>query len=263
MVYKKIILSGLLLLLLIPLSSQARCSPYFAEIDSIEPEYDCLSIQATGGCGGEVEVINHCRGEFYFYDQEGELDESLVLINNGKYDRNYQKYQELEKETGKEYWGFQYRDEPRYYEPRFYEYLPVSDLGDCGYRCPNDECHGCRCRPSSVSDDSYCVCKDTGCRCDNPEKIKHIINGVNVCDPSEIEKAGSGTVVKHWTIKMFSKEDNQDITIKGRTIYKPRYYVWTALFYISIFILLLLIALVLRFVLKKKTHPENLNTLSG
>lgn len=244
MTYKNKILLGLVLLPLIPSFTQAYCPPYFAKIDSIEPKYDCLDINdRTKFCGGAIEIINHCPGEFYFYGKEGELDENFVLVNFEDRKKNYQKYLELDKETGKRHLGHDYRHEPKY----------SSISGDCDYRCPDNECGSCWCDKTIEA----CFCKewegDKPCSCNNPVR-EHLINGVNVCSPSEVKKAGSGTVVKVWTIKMFSKDDNQDIIVKGRTFYghtSP----WlakfaTGLFYTSIS--LLFIALVLKFVLKKK-----------
>ena len=87
----------------------AYCPPYFAKIDSIKNGKDCLSIRATGGCGGEVEVINHCSEEFYFYDANGNLNENMIMVNNEKWDHNNnQEYQQLEAKTGKDYTGFDY-----------------------------------------------------------------------------------------------------------------------------------------------------------
>lgn len=88
---------------------QAYCPPYFAKIDSIKNGKNCLSIKATSGCGGEVEVINHCSGEFYFYDANGNLNENVVMVNNEEWNHNdNKKYQQLEEKTGKNYEGFDY-----------------------------------------------------------------------------------------------------------------------------------------------------------
>lgn len=205
MKHKNKVLLSLLLLFLVPSSVQAYCPPYFAKIDSIENNKDCLAIRATSGCGGEVEIINHCSGEFYFYDEQSNLNENLVLINSEEWNRNLQKYSELGKKTGKDYWGHQYRGEPNFH-----------------FSCL--------------------------------EGKSKIVEGVNFCDSSEIEKADSGIVVKDWTIKMFSKDDHRDITIKGRTIYeKPLDIIDKGLFFISIFLFFVTFVLFFaKFVLKKR-----------
>lgn len=87
---------------------QAYCPPYFAKIDSIKNGKACLSIKATSGCGGEVEVMNHCSGEFYFYDANGNLNENMVMINSEEWRNKYQEYQQLKEKTGKDYTGFKY-----------------------------------------------------------------------------------------------------------------------------------------------------------
>lgn len=94
----------LALLLLTPNFIYAYCPP-LAQIDSVENNKKCLSIKTTSSCGGEIKIINHCQGEFYFYDRNGDVDESFVLINNEEWNKNFQKYQDLEKETGKNYSG--------------------------------------------------------------------------------------------------------------------------------------------------------------
>jgi len=198
---------------------QAYCPPYFAKIDSIENSKDCLSIRATSGCGGEVEIINHCSGEFYFYDENGNLNENVILINNEEWNKNYQKYQQLEKETGKKYWGHHYL-----HQPEFDEY------NEC-YKCPNGSDF-----------------------CSYDEKIKQelIIDGIDVCDKDNLK---SGTVVKYWTIKIFSKEDNQDIIIRGRTVYIEPINLEKILFYTSIFFFIIsAILLFAKYGLKKKIH---------
>ena len=92
------------LLLLAPNFICAYCPPV-AQIDSIENGKECLSIKATSSCGGEVKIVNHCQEEFYFYDRNGNVDESFVLVNNEEWNENFHKYQNLEKETGKNYSG--------------------------------------------------------------------------------------------------------------------------------------------------------------
>ena len=99
---KKIILT--LLFFLVFNSTSAYCPP-LAQIDSIENGRECLSIKATSSCGGEVIIINNCQEEFHFYDKNKKLDENFILINNEEWNRNYQKYQDLEKETGRNYSG--------------------------------------------------------------------------------------------------------------------------------------------------------------
>ena len=99
---KKIILT--LLFFLVFNSTSAYCPP-LAQIDSIKNGKECLSIKATSSCGGEVKIINNCQEEFYFYDRNKNLDENFILINNEEWSRNYQKYQDLEKETGRNYSG--------------------------------------------------------------------------------------------------------------------------------------------------------------
>jgi len=54
------------------------------QIDSIEPNYACLQIT---GQPGYVEIVNNCDWEFYFYNENGELDESLVLKSKGRVER--------------------------------------------------------------------------------------------------------------------------------------------------------------------------------
>lgn len=160
----------LIVLLLVPIA-RAYCPPYFAKIDSIQPNYECLELSdETEHCGGAIEITNHCQGEFYFYDKQGNLDKSLVLVNYEDSAENTEKYDEREQKTGKHYTGSVFRDR----EPGF---------------------RGCQ--------------------------GERIVDGVNVCDESELEEAGSGTVVKHWTIRMYSEAHDQDILIKGRTVYDP------------------------------------------
>lgn len=116
------VLLGLFLITLLSISSivRAYCPPYFAEIDSIEPKYECLDISdETRYCGGSIEITNHCEGKFY----------------------------DLEEKTGNHYIGAVLRAEPGF-----------------------DGCQG-----------------------------ERIVGGINVCDESELEKAGTGTVVKYWT----------------------------------------------------------------
>lgn len=150
-------------------SASAYCPPYFAKIDSIENSKECLSIRATSGCGGEVEIINHCQGEFYFYKDKGILNENFILINSEEWNKNYQKYQDLEKETNREYGG--------------HDYISVGE--------------------------------------------------------------------EQWIIKIFSKNDNQDIIIRGRTVYEePKDF--GNIFFIPVFILVVLwLLFLIVFILKK------------
>ena len=160
----------LLLLFVLPVV-QAVVSPYRAQIDSIENGKYCLSIQPHVD---QIEIINHCQEEFYFYDGQGNLDESFVMVNSEEYKKNREKYQEFEGETGKDYLGHDYRNESSF------EY---------------SECY------------------------DGSKAKEKIVDGINVCNQAELEKAGFGTVVKYWAIKLLSKEDGQDTIIEGRTIY--------------------------------------------
>lgn len=66
---KSILLFILLSNFIIPITAHAYCAPYVAVINSIEPNFDCLQIRATGGCGGELEIVNNCPQIFYL---EGE-----------------------------------------------------------------------------------------------------------------------------------------------------------------------------------------------
>jgi len=113
---KRIMVFWILLLILLIPSVKAFCPPFFAKISNIENAPECLIIEETRGCGGEVHIANYCSEEFYFYDKEGNLDENFVLINDEKWNKNYQQYQELKIETGKEYRGFDYRDEPNFWQ---------------------------------------------------------------------------------------------------------------------------------------------------
>lgn len=56
----------------------AICPQYYAHIDTIDPPIDCLQIKATRGCGGELEIKNHCDQIFYL---EGE---KLLEANDEK-----------------------------------------------------------------------------------------------------------------------------------------------------------------------------------
>lgn len=134
----KIITIFLAVLFLVTSIAQSYCPPYRAKIDSIKNAKDCLSIEASDGCGyGRVKVINNCSGEFYLYNKDGTLDENIIIINIEKKIENSEGYRRLEKETGKKYWG------------------------------------------------------------------QHNID----------------VGVKYWKVKIFSKEDNQDIIVKGRTLH--------------------------------------------
>ena len=206
---KRGVLIGILLLMLVPIVL-AYCPPFFAKIEDIKNAPECLIIKATRGCGGEVYIASHCLGKFYFYDKQGNLDKNLILINKEEYDKNYQQYQELEAKTGKVYTGSEYLHE----QPSFWP----------------DDCYNW----SEI--DPY------------KNELKIIINNIDMCNRSEMEKAEDGTVVKNWSIKLFYEEQNQDITINGKTVYeKP----------LNLFLLAALISLgttILCFFLRKKAE---------
>lgn len=87
---------------------------------------------------------------------------------------------------------------------------------------------------------------------ESPQEI--IIDGKNVCDKDNLK---SGDVVKYWTVKIFSKEDNQDIIITGRTVYKapPERSSNEDLSYLpAIFITILLFAISAILLSKAKKH---------
>lgn len=168
---RKIVLT--LLFFLVSNSASAYCPPV-AKIDSIENGKECLSIKATSSCGGEVEIVNNCQEEFYFYDRNKGLDENFVLINNEEFNKNYQKYQDLKKETGRNYKGFRF--------------IRVEHLGG-----------------------------------------------------------------EHWTFKIFSKKDNQDIVVKGgfKEVTNSTDKFIIPLYILSVAWFLLLIILILKKIYKK------------
>ena len=152
--------------------AKTYCPPYFAHIDSITNGKECLSIKATSGCGGEVMVENHCSGEFYFYDQQGNMFNSVVMINHEEWKENYEHYEQLEDETNRKYWGS----------------ISINGGSLFSEGRGNQDC----------------------------SKGEVVVDGKNICEESNLE---SGDTVKYWEFKIFSKEDNQDVIIKGRNVY--------------------------------------------
>lgn len=107
----------LILLMALSTGTLAYCIPYFAKIESISPKYDCLDINdRTPFCGGSIEVVNHCLGDFYFYSSTGELDEKFLMVNKEKWEQNYKYYEKLAEEGGVSIMGHTYRYEPSFVE---------------------------------------------------------------------------------------------------------------------------------------------------
>lgn len=70
-----LILSFIFLILLLSRFTLAYCPPYFVHIDfieNIENKPDCLSIEATTGCGGELYIQNYCEKKVAIYDENNQ-----------------------------------------------------------------------------------------------------------------------------------------------------------------------------------------------
>ncbi|MDP2874236.1 MAG: hypothetical protein Q8N84_03020, partial [bacterium] len=77
--------------------------PYEVKIESINPSSSCLQFKENGS---QIIVTNNCQTNFYFYDFEGKLNQSLLLVNTADRQANPEKYQALSQKTGKDYRGF-------------------------------------------------------------------------------------------------------------------------------------------------------------
>lgn len=182
---------------------QAYCPPYFAKIDSIEPEYPCLDINDdTHFCGGSLSIYNNCEDTFYYYDNNGNIDKSHGLIP-------------------KKIWENQEERDPNFMP---HDYPDVGHYLDCREYIAGSQ--------KSI-----------------------IVDGIDVCNETAVAQAGSGTVVKYWTLKLYSEKNQEDIVIKGRTIYEPPANIGRVLFYISIlFFIISGTLLFAKYGLKKKIH---------
>ncbi|MFZ3077651.1 MAG: hypothetical protein WA139_04305 [Candidatus Aenigmatarchaeota archaeon] len=104
------------------------CPPYFAHIDNITPQISCLDINdRTNYCGGAIEIINHCNEEFYFYNENGSLDNNKILVNFERWEKNISYYNDLRSKTGRYFRGFDYRQEPSIMEkPELFNLTNIS-----------------------------------------------------------------------------------------------------------------------------------------
>ncbi len=206
----KAVLVVLLALILMKVSF-AYCPPYFAKIDSIENAPECLEIDDSSKfCGGGLSIYNHCNGKFYYY-RDGKINNRSGLISTEEWEENQSKYDDLRLNHGIDLRDFGY--------PRF-EFDPWVDCTEVS--------------PESPKSWRY---------------KKLIIDGVNVCNQSVLEKAGTGTVVKHWILKMYDVERDQDIVVKGRTIYEKPNEVAVYTFFAT-----LLVFMAIGFVVSKVYH---------
>lgn len=59
------------------------CSPFRAHVVAIENNRDCIDIRADSGCGGALDVLNHCPASFYVYEDDNSSD----FLTLGNYEK--------------------------------------------------------------------------------------------------------------------------------------------------------------------------------
>ncbi|HUV84302.1 MAG TPA: hypothetical protein VMV86_01250 [Methanosarcinales archaeon] len=183
---QKVFLVILLIFVLIP-TILAYCPPYFARVDKVEPEIECLEIRGGHACGGNIVVTkNTCSDIVYIHSPAWEKYEVPSA-------REPQQF--LPGQKGDIRSGIAHVEEYREYRDYLIEKcekVEYTDEGLCKlykqYRPYLEECH------------------------------QFVIgNDMVIC----VDNLNRGATVKNWTFSGWV--GNQNFTVTGRTIYKkPR-----------------------------------------
>jgi len=205
-----------LLMIIIPYL-QAYLPPFYAKIDSVDNKMDCFHISEEGR---GLYLRNNCAGNFMTYLENGTLNEKYVIVNYKDWEDNYEKYKEMEERDNKKYMGFDY----------FYEGIDFFQEWE----------HECMACPDGTKN----------CRSSEMVETEKILNGVNICNYNNLE---DDTPVKYWEIKIYSVDDNQNITVKGTTYYYKQVDLSQFFMYVSFILMGLGILLILiKYIFYKK-----------
>lgn len=244
---KKLKIILLLVLILIPISTVTAdyIYPYSMQISSIENEKSCLNIEGKQDWDWQAVMIkNNCSEDFYFYDNENNIIQNIILSNQSKKESFNEECVVAEK---------------NYYEDsKGNSYIELNILDICKNELIIKESYNLNdtYRTSEIFEGKLVTTEHT-----NPEDIEYQINQhsleltefysysksinierkniLNVPEKSFVYKScNEGPIIINktnicenkkylddktfWEIKLYSISSEENITIRGYTIYDDK-----------------------------------------